>query len=215
MTKMTNIRHPKNNTGTPSLAPTATGKSIRRAALFLDRDGIINEDRGYVHTAETFVWCDGIFELVRSAVAFGFLPVVVTNQSGIGRGYYTEQAFAELTGWMRARFADEEAPIAAVYHCPFHPDATVAEYRQDHPWRKPAPGMLLAAAQDLDLNLTGSILVGDTWSDIAAASAAGVARTVLIGGREVPLTRPHPTQRSETLRGALGWLETQMRDHSK
>ena len=112
----------------------------------------------------------------------GMPIVVVTNQSGIARGFYTEEQFAELTAWMRARFAAEGAPLAAVYHCPYHPDAALARYRCSHPWRKPAPGMILAARDELGLDLVKSTLVGDQWSDIAAARAAGVGRAVLVEG---------------------------------
>ena len=153
----------------------------KRPALFLDRDGIINADRGFVARREDFIWQDGIFDLVRSALARGFVPVVVTNQSGIGRGLYTAADYAALTEWMLARFAEEHAPIARVYHCPFHPEAELPQFRCVHPWRKPAPGMLLAAAQDLHIDLTRSILLGDRWSDIAAGVAAGVTRVVLVG----------------------------------
>jgi D-glycero-D-manno-heptose 1,7-bisphosphate phosphatase len=155
--------------------------SAVRPALFLDRDGIINADRGFVARREDFVWQDGIFTLVSAALAHGFVPVVVTNQSGIGRGLYTEADYQTLTQWMLERFAAEHAPIARVYHCPYHPEAELPHFRGVHPWRKPAPGMLLAAQEDLHLDLGASILFGDRWSDVDAGLAAGVGTIVLVG----------------------------------
>ena len=157
-------------------------------ALFLDRDGVVNVDRGFVARREDFVWQEGIFDLVRLALARGFVPVIVTNQSGIGRGLYTLADYAALTAWMLARFAAERATIARVYHCPYHPEAEIAQYRAVHPWRKPQPGMLLAAQVDLQLDLGRSVMVGDRWSDVGAAVAAGVGNIMLVG----PLSREQP-----------------------
>src|SRR5262245_47683162 len=112
------------------------------AALFLDRDGVINVDRGYVHRRDQFEFIAGIFPLARFWTNELRRPiVVVSNQSGIGRGYFDEATFADLTRWMCDRFAAEHCAIARVYHCPFHPVHGVGEYRRDHPWRKPNPGM--------------------------------------------------------------------------
>ena len=152
-----------------------------RPALFLDRDGIINVDHGYVHRREQFEFVPGIFELARHAAGVGWPVVVVTNQAGIGRGLFDESAFQKLTHWMCARFAAERAPIARVYHCPYHPEFGRGAYRLDHPWRKPRPGMILQAAADLGLDLPASALVGDKPSDIAAATAAGIGLRILVG----------------------------------
>jgi D-glycero-D-manno-heptose 1,7-bisphosphate phosphatase len=152
-----------------------------RRALFLDRDGVINVDHGYVHQVERFEFVPGIFDLVRFWATELEQPVVVaTNQSGIGRGYFDERTYAELTRWMCERFTAEHAPIARVYHCPYHPEHGIGEYRRDHPWRKPNPGMFLQAASDLDLDLAQSALVGDRTSDIAAAVAAGIGLRILL-----------------------------------
>lgn len=151
-------------------------------ALFLDRDGIINVDRGYVYRIEDFIWQPGIFEAARTAVSRGLRLVVVTNQSGIGRGYYSEEDFQLLSKFMRARFAGEGATLTAVYHAPHHPEAVTDEFRvADHPWRKPRPGMLLAARDDFGLDLSESLMVGDRYSDIAAGTAAGIAHLALVG----------------------------------
>lgn len=145
-----------------------------RPALFLDRDGVINVDHGYVHRPENFEFMPGIFKLVRAANERGYLVVVVTNQAGIGRGYYSEAQFLLLTDWMKERFKAEGARIDAVYFCPFHPEHGVGEYRRESECRKPGPGMLLQAKKDLNVDLIKSILVGDKPSDIAAGKAAGV-----------------------------------------
>ncbi len=155
-----------------------------RSALFLDRDGVINVDRGYVHRREEFEFVPGIFELARFVANELRWPIVVaTNQSGIGRGYFDEKAFADLTHWMCERFQAEDAPIARVYHCPYHPVHGVGGYRMDHPWRKPRPGMIMQAATDLNLDLPSSVLIGDAMIDIEAGDAAGIGLCIRVGPR--------------------------------
>ena len=151
----------------------------RRRALFLDRDGVINIDRGYVHLPGQCQFIDGIFDMVRAFADAGYLIVIATNQAGIGRGLYGEDDFQSFMAWMKARFRDEGIEIAAVYHCPDHPTAGIGPYRRENPWRKPGPGMILQAAKDLDLDLAASWLVGDKLSDMEAAKAAGVGMPVL------------------------------------
>lgn len=152
---------------------------MSRPALFLDRDGVINIDHAYVCKKEDFEFVDGIFELCRRAKQLGFLICVVTNQAGIGRGYYTEADFLRLTDWMCGVFIDEGAIIDRVYFCPTHPVHGLGEYRVDSPFRKPGPGMILQAAQELNIDLSRSILLGDKETDIAAGIAAGVACNLL------------------------------------
>ncbi|MFH1814746.1 MAG: HAD family hydrolase [Pseudomonadota bacterium] len=152
-----------------------------RPALFLDRDGVINTEKNYVHRIEDFEFLDGIFDLCRAAVERKMPIVVVTNQAGIGRGYFSEEQFLGLTDWMKVRFEEEQAPIAAVYYCPFHPQHGVGSYRKESFDRKPNPGMLLRARDELGLDMVHSILIGDKGSDIAAAKAAGVGLTLLLG----------------------------------
>ncbi len=146
------------------------------AALFLDRDGVINVDHAYVHRREDFQFIDGIFELCRSARSRGYRIFVVTNQAGIGRGYYTEDDFHALTAWMLERFAAEGAPIDKVYFCPFHPEHGVGAYKLDSPMRKPGPGMIQQAAREFGVDLAASMLVGDMDTDIQAGVAAGIGR---------------------------------------
>jgi D-glycero-D-manno-heptose 1,7-bisphosphate phosphatase len=152
-----------------------------RPALFLDRDGVINVDHGYVHRIDQFEFLPGIFDLVRFAVCELDWPViVVTNQAGIGRGLFDENSFEALTLWMCERFAREGAPLTKIYYCPFHPEHGIGEYRKDHPWRKPNPGMVLKAQSDFDLDIAGSVLIGDRLTDIQCAEAAGIGFSIMI-----------------------------------
>jgi D-glycero-D-manno-heptose 1,7-bisphosphate phosphatase len=153
---------------------------IMQPALFLDRDGVINVDHGYVHRIEDFQFMPGIFDVARAACTKGYRLVVVTNQAGIGRGRYSETQFHVLTDWMCLRFREEGAPIDHVYFSPYHPTAGKGEYKQDHISRKPRPGMLFQAQQELGINLAASILIGDKPSDIEAGIAAGVGRNLLL-----------------------------------
>lgn len=147
-------------------------------ALFLDRDGVINVDRHYVYRIEDFEFVDGIFELCATARARGFRLVVVTNQAGIGRGYYSEDDFGRLTAWMLDQFTARGILIDRVYFCPFHPTAGIGAYRRESNDRKPAPGMILKAKAALNLDLSRSILIGDKPSDIEAGRAAGIGYNV-------------------------------------
>jgi D-glycero-D-manno-heptose 1,7-bisphosphate phosphatase len=157
-------------------------------ALFLDRDGVINVDHGYVYRIEDFEFVSGIFDLVRCATGELHRPVVVvSNQSGIGRGKFDEAAYQALTRWMCERFAAEGAPLARVYHCPYHPTEGVGRYKQDHPWRKPNPGMILQAAADLDLDLPASALIGNDLRDMQAAAAAGIGLRLRLDPAGTPL----------------------------
>lgn len=148
-------------------------------ALFLDRDGVINVDHGYVHAKEDFEYVDGIFDLCRAAMEEGYQLFVITNQAGIGRGYYNETQFDELTGWMCEEFARHGISIRHIYYCPYHPEHGMGEFRQDSFFRKPSPGMILQASGDYDIDLSASVLVGDKESDIKAGKAAGVGCNIL------------------------------------
>lgn len=153
---------------------------LLRPALFLDRDGVINVDHGYVGNCDRFEFMPDIFELVRYARQMGYLPIVVTNQSGIARGLFTQNDYYKLTEWMCSRFNENGAQLEAVYHCPYHPEAKIECWRADHEWRKPRPGMLLAAARDLSIDLPASMMVGDNLSDVEAGRAAGVGSLTLL-----------------------------------
>lgn len=154
---------------------------LTRPALFLDRDGIINVDHGYVYRIDEFDFVDGIFELVAMGNLLGFLVVVVTNQAGIGRGYFTEADFQILTDWMKKKFAEQGGKIDAVYHCPYHPEHGIGRYRRASSFRKPEPGMFLQAALEHKINLNNSIMVGDKESDMVAGAAAGIKSLFIYG----------------------------------
>ena len=155
-------------------------------ALFLDRDGIINLDTGYVHRKEDFVFIDGIFSLVKTACNLNYKTIVVTNQAGIGRGYYTEEQFNTLMSWVQANFRQKEAALDAVYYCPDHPDYGIGKYKCDSFMRKPKPGMLLKAAQEHGIDLPASFMVGDSYKDIEAGKAAGVGFLFYMGSKHCP-----------------------------
>jgi D-glycero-D-manno-heptose 1,7-bisphosphate phosphatase len=174
--------------------------SATRRALFLDRDGVINIDHGYVHRPEQTEWVDGIFDLCRDARAVGYDLVVVTNQAGIARGFYSESDFSAYCDWLRGQFAARGCPLLAIYHCPHHPDAGIGELRCACDCRKPAPGMLFRARDEWEIDLAASALLGDQSSDILAARAAGVGRWLQLGA-----TSPE-SGRIITMDDARRWL---------
>ena len=153
-----------------------------RRALLLDRDGVINHDFGHVGSTENFLFIDGIFELVRTANEFNWVTIVVTNQSGIGRGYYTEDQFLKLTDWMLTRFSSEGCLVEKVYWCPFHPEHGVGQYKLHSFERKPNPGLIFRARDEMKLDLADSILVGDKDSDMIAGKSAGVGCLIQVLG---------------------------------
>lgn len=144
------------------------------AAVFLDRDGVINVDSGYVGDCDSFVFLPGVIEAMRTLCESRYALVVVTNQSGIGRGFYTEEDFHILTERMCKELRQHGVSIAGVYFCPHLPEATLAHYRKTCDCRKPQPGLIYRAAEELDIDLSRSAMVGDKDSDMQAALAAGI-----------------------------------------
>jgi len=134
-------------------------------ALFLDRDGIINEDVRYPHLPEHIRFCEGIFDVCRTAAEKGYLLIVVTNQAGVAKGYYTEDDVVALHEWMREQFLLQGITITAFYYSPYHNDGTVEKYVRNSDCRKPNPGMVLRAAGDYDIDIARSLMVGDKESD--------------------------------------------------
>ena len=155
-------------------------------ALLLDRDGVVNVDHGYVGTVGRFAFMDGIFELTRGAADRGYRIVVVTNQSGIARGYFGEDDFARLTRWMTDAFEARGVALAAVVHCPYMAGAPLPAWDRDSVWRKPNPGMILEARRRLGLDLARSVFLGDQPTDMAAARAAGVGLRLLLAPARDP-----------------------------
>jgi len=147
-------------------------------AVFLDRDGVINIDKAYVSKIEDFQFCEGVFEALTHFQNLGYLLIIVTNQSGIGRGYYTEEDFQKLTAWMRRELLHVRIKIDAIYHCPHSPEANCA-------CRKPQSGMFLKAIKDFDIDVKKSWMIGDKSSDIEAALGAGILNTILLGKTSV------------------------------
>ncbi|MDH5644419.1 MAG: D-glycero-beta-D-manno-heptose 1,7-bisphosphate 7-phosphatase [Candidatus Heimdallarchaeota archaeon] len=153
---------------------------IKTKGLFLDRDGIVNEDRCYVYQIKDFHFIEGIFELCREAIKQDYKIVIATNQAGIGRGYYTEEDFHYLTRWMRSKMSSRGVKLEGVYYCPHHPIHGIGDYRRDCENRKPRPGMLLRASSELNIDLEKSVIIGDKLSDLQAGRAAGIKTKVLL-----------------------------------
>jgi D-glycero-D-manno-heptose 1,7-bisphosphate phosphatase len=165
--------------------------TLRRAA-FLDRDGVINIDRGYVYRPEEFEFVDGVFEGTSTLQRLGLALVIISNQSGIGRGLYSEADLDVLNRWMQRQFEQRAIRIEGVFHCPHHPTEAIGHYRLACDCRKPAPGMLFRAARELNLDLQRSVLFGDRASDLQAAANAGVPLRYLLGTDG--LSRPAPAE---------------------
>ena len=153
-----------------------------KPALFLDRDGVLNIDRGYVARVEDFEWVDGAKDAVRAFNERGWWVFVVTNQSGIARGLYPEAAMHALHAFMADELAAAGARIDRFYYCPYHPEGEIAAYRRASIDRKPGPGMLLSAMAEFPVDRERSFLVGDKETDLQAAQAAGVRSFLFTGG---------------------------------
>ena len=149
-------------------------------ALFLDRDGTINVDRAYVHAKDDFTFIDGVFEFCRMAQEKGYLIIVITNQSGIARGYYSEADYKELTDWMVGEFSKRGIAIADVFHCP----------ELSGPDRKPEPGMFLKARDKYSIDMSASVNIGDKPRDVEAGERAGVGVNMLFTGNWTEMELP-------------------------
>ncbi|WP_456685827.1 HAD-IIIA family hydrolase [Bradyrhizobium sp. P5_C11_2] len=146
----------------------------RRPAVFLDRDGVLNEDRGYVGSVERFAWLPGAPEAVKRLNDEGVFVFVVTNQAGVARGFYDEDSVRHLHAFMQAELREIGAHIDAFRFCPFHPDGVIPAYARASEWRKPAPGMILDLLANWPVDASRSVLIGDQDHDVAAAEAAGL-----------------------------------------
>ncbi|XAO72461.1 MAG: HAD family hydrolase [Acetobacteraceae bacterium] len=142
---------------------------------FLDRDGVINRDTGYTHRIEDLVFIPGAIRAIGRLNQAGYAVIVVTNQSGVARGYFTPGAVEDFHAAIQARLNEDGAHIDGFFYCLYHPDASLPQYRRHHPDRKPAPGMLNKAIAQFDLDRARSFLIGDRQTDIEAARRAGIA----------------------------------------
>lgn len=161
-----------------------------RKALFLDRDGVINVDHGHVGSRDRFEWVEGALDTIRHATETGWHVFVVTNQSGVARGYYDEAAVRGLLGWIGDEARRHGGTIDDSRYCPFHPEASVPAYRAHSDWRKPAPGMLLDLIRAWELDPARCVMIGDQDTDVAAAEAAGIAGHRFGGGNLFGFARP-------------------------
>lgn len=190
---------------------------MKKGAVFLDRDGTINEQMGYINHLSRFHLLPGVAMAIRKLNEQAVPVFVVTNQSGVARGYFPETLLEEVHAVMRQRLLDEGARLDGVYVCPHHPEAKEERYRQACQCRKPRPGLFLQAASEHDLDLTRSYVVGDRWSDLKAAAACG-ARGVLVltgygrGDYQFigPKQRVQPSHVAEDLLGAVRWILKEM-----
>lgn len=137
----------------------------KKKAIFLDRDGIINEDIAYPHKPEHIKFKDGIFKFCKKAREKGYILVVITNQAGVAKGYFSEEDVKSLHKWIDNKFREHGIKIAGFYYCPYHIDAVIPEYKKDSDFRKPKPGMILKASRELGIDIDKSIMVGDKLSD--------------------------------------------------
>lgn len=154
------------------------GKRMNKA-IFLDRDGTLNIDYGYVHEIDNFKFIDGAIDALRELKKLGYMLVLVTNQSGIARGYFSEAQFLQLTEWMDWSLAEQDVDLDGIYYCPHHPEGK-GEYKEDCDCRKPKSGMLLQAIKELKIDPTQSIMVGDKVEDLKAGIGAKVKTNVLV-----------------------------------
>ena len=165
-------------------------RRLKRPALFLDRDGVINIDHGYVGSRERFEWTPGALEAIRAATDAGWQVFVVTNQSGVARGHYDEAAVVTLHEWMCDEVRQHGGTIDDIRYCPYHEAAAIPAYRRASDWRKPAPGMLLDLMQAWELDAARCVFVGDQDSDMVAARAAGIEGRLFTGGNLMEFVRP-------------------------
>ena len=176
--------------GTPeSLAEAQRCNPFRLPAVFFDRDGVLNRDHGYISTFGEWEWCDGAIEAIRYFNRSGYLVFVITNQAGVARGYYTEEAIRTLHKQVNDELRENRAHIDDFRYCPHHPDGALDEYRRKCSWRKPNPGMLEDLAACWPVDLENSLLVGDKESDLRAAQHLGIEACLFRGGNLIEKLR--------------------------
>ncbi len=195
--------------GAPASLGAAVARKRRRPAVFFDRDGVLNVDHGYIHAPHQVEWVRGAKAAVKLLNDAGLYVFVVTNQSGVARGLYDEDAIESLHRWMAKELAAEGAAIDDWRYCPYHPDGSVAAYRASHAWRKPAPGMLFDLLAGWPVELERSFLVGDKISDVEAARAAGMPGFLFEGGDLAAFVQERLIE-AKTSRVAVGKQEAKL-----
>ena len=160
-----------------------------RGAVFFDRDGTLNVDKDYLYKIEDFEWLEDAPQAIRWANEQGFPAIVITNQSGVARGYFAENDVKRLHDWMNEDLARFSAHIDAFYYCPHLPNATVAAYAKDCDCRKPKPGLIERACADFDISRGKSLMIGDKSRDVECAEAAGVRGVLYEGGSLLELLK--------------------------
>ncbi|AFP85080.1 D-glycero-beta-D-manno-heptose 1,7-bisphosphate 7-phosphatase [secondary endosymbiont of Ctenarytaina eucalypti] len=179
-------------------------------AIFLDRDGTINADTGYVHEIDNFQFIDGVIKAMQELKKIGFALIVVTNQSGLARGLFSKKQFMRLTAYMKQSLAYFDVHLDAIYFCPHHPKAEVKLLRQECDCRKPKPGMLLKAQSYLHIDMAASYMVGDKLDDMLAGKAAGVGTRVLLCSKKALLVE-HARAEADWVIDSLSSLPTEIK----
>ena len=159
-----------------------SARSATRPAAFLDRDGVVNHDDGYMGTRERIRWMPNAAKAIRRLNDAGYFVFFFTNQSDVARGFFTENELGTLHDWMREELATQGAHIDDIRYCPHHPDGLIEGYLEDHHWRKPSPGMIHDLMTHWPVRHEGSFVIGDRASDIEAAKAAGLPGFLFEGG---------------------------------
>jgi D-glycero-D-manno-heptose 1,7-bisphosphate phosphatase len=187
-------------------------------AIFLDRDNTLIEDPGYINHPDQVKLLDGVVEALIEFSAMGYKLIVVSNQSGVARGMVSEKTLGEIHNRLKQLLAERGAPLDRIYYCPYHPDGVIAKYRKESNWRKPNPGMLLAAADEMDIDLSQSWMIGNSSRDIKAGLQAG-CKTILTNHashyKQHELGEPNPDFRAVNIKEAVNIIKKYHRSVSK
>lgn len=150
-----------------------------KKAIFLDRDGTINIDKDYLFKVEDYEYIEGAVEGLRALTQMGYLLIIITNQSGIARGYYTEEDYLRLESWMLDDLKDKGIDISGVYYCPHHPEASIIQYKKECKCRKPGTELFWKAQRDFDIDMNHSFAIGDRSRDLCICKESGVKGILL------------------------------------
>jgi len=179
-------------------------------AIFLDRDDTLIEDPGYINHPDQVKLLDGVAEALIELKAMGYKLIVVSNQSGVARGIVTEEVLGDIHNRLKQLLAEKGAHLDQIYYCPYHPDGVVAKYRKENDWRKPNPGMLLAAADEMDIDFSQSWVIGNGSRDIEAGLRVG-CKTILINHpshtKKLQPGKPNPDYRAVNIKEAVNIIK--------